>query len=264
MAGTVPSLPPDAQRYIAALEKRLEQAEKSLLLLPHQKGPLPGWLRSGTVEASRIIASLIQGPQPVPAGAGQLTIDTTGSTPGSSPLIQVTDPNGVVRAVLGNLAANGVSPAQWGFRANDASGNPIFDSLGLIGVAKNIAEVVNINAVQGNNLAFADVSGAVTPSFTLARTSNLLVMAMGSWAAQVAGAGNVCFLGLRCGPNTTTGAPMRVDAAVPGFVPYSVFFFTTLGAGTYTAALQAHSSSNTGGDQWNVAYADVAVLQMGT
>ena len=47
-------------------------------------------------------------------------------------LQQIFDPSGVVRVEMGNLAANGVSPAQWGMRANTAAGVAIWDSLGVI------------------------------------------------------------------------------------------------------------------------------------
>jgi hypothetical protein len=173
------------------------------------------------------------------------------------------DPTGIVRAEMGNLPVRGVSAAQWGFRATDASGTPIFDSLGVLGIPKRLAEVIQTTAVQGTNTSFADVSGAVTPTFTLSRASNVLVMAMGRIAAQAAGSGNVVFLGLRCGSDTTTGAPIEADAiATDNFMPYCLFFWDTLAAGSYTAALQAQTSL-TGANHWNVAYADVIVFQFG-
>lgn len=177
---------------------------------------------------------------------------------------QAIDPSGVTRAEMGNLAQNGLSPAQWGFRANGADGVPLFDSVGVIGLPKRLAEVINTSAVQGTNTSFADVSGAVTSTFTLSRQSNLLVMAMGRVAAQPANTGNFVFLGLRCGSSTTTGSPSEVDAATTTvmFVPFCLFFWVTLAAGSFTAALQANAQGGVGA-QWNVAYADVIVFQFG-
>lgn len=178
-------------------------------------------------------------------------------------MMQAIDPNGIARLQLGNLPQNGASPAQWGGRANAADGTPIWDSLGVLGLPKRLAEVIQTTAVQGTNTSFADVSGAVTPTFTLSRQSNILVMAMGRIAAQAAGSGNVVFLGLRCGSDTTTGAPLEADAiATDNFMPYCLFFWDTLAAGSYTAALQAQTSL-TGANHWNVAYADVIVFQFG-
>lgn len=178
-------------------------------------------------------------------------------------MMQAFDTAGVARLQLGNLPANGASPAQWGGRANAADGTPLWDSLGVLGLPKRLAEVIQTSAVQGTNLSFADVSGAVTPTFTLARQSNVLVMAMGRIAAQAAGSGNVVFLGLRCGSDVTTGAPLEADAlSVDNFMPYCLFFWDTLAAGSYTAALQAQTSLG-GANHWNVAYADVIVFQFG-
>jgi len=52
----------------------------------------------------------------------------------STGYLAVKDANGVIRHEQGNLPANGISPAHYGARHSDANGNPIADSIGLIGV----------------------------------------------------------------------------------------------------------------------------------
>ena len=180
------------------------------------------------------------------SGAGTSTASGVPATLWSldSSMFQARDPGGVARFQAGNLPANGVSPAQWGFRANAADGTPLFDSIGAVGLPKKLAEVIQTSAVQGTNTSFADVSGGVTPSFTLSRQANLLVMAMGRVACQPVNSGFFTFLGLRCGS-------------------YCLFFWTTLAAGSYTAALQANAQGGVGA-QWNVAYVDCVVFQFGS
>src|SRR5262249_19598208 len=89
------------------------------------------------------------------------------------------DPNGVPRAEMGNLPANGISPAQWGFRASNAAGTPIFDSLGLIATMTLLGSSLNFSqqSVTGNG-SWQTVSGS-TVSFTLSRAGNVLVLAAG-------------------------------------------------------------------------------------
>jgi len=178
-------------------------------------------------------------------------------------VFQVVDSGGNVSFEAGTLPARGNSPAQVGARANNA-GVPIWDSLGVLGLPKLLAEVIQTSAVQGTNTSFADVSGLVTPTFTLSRSSTVVTFAMGRFAAEAIGSGNIAFLGVRCGPNTTTGAPAEVDAqAARLFVPYCIFFRTVLAAGSYTAALQAQTSLSGGGNQWDVAYGSIDVWQFG-
>jgi hypothetical protein len=195
---------------------------------------------------------------------------TTGGNPATlwsldRSMFQAFDPAGTARIQLGNLPVNGISPAQWGGRANAADGTPIWDSLGVVGLPKTLASVTQISAVQGTNTALADVSGGVTPTFTLSRTGNVLVMAMGRVGAQPVNTGNIAFLGLRCGSDQTAGAPNEVDAATTtlAFYPFSIFFLDTLAAGSYTAALQAYAQPVGVGAQWNVAYLSVAVFLFG-
>lgn len=182
----------------------------------------------------------------------------------SQQMFQAFDPLGIPRFQAGNMPQNGISPAQWGGRINGPDGVTLFDGVGAVGLPKRLAEVIQTSAVQGTNSAFADVSGGVTPTFTLSRQSNVLVFAMGRFAAQPANTGNLAFLGLRCGSDTTSGAPAETDAntTAVSFVPFCLFFWDTLAAGSYTAALQASAQGGVGA-QYNVAYLDVIVFQFG-
>lgn len=115
------------------------------------------------------------------SGTGQLT---SAGQPASqwalSPTeFSVADPGGIVRAEMGNLGAIGISPAQWGFRANDASGNPIFDSQGLIKVATLLgAESLGHVTQFGSGTGWAVIQSMTGTgiNFTLLRAANLLVV----------------------------------------------------------------------------------------
>lgn len=93
------------------------------------------------------------------------------------------DPNGFVRAEMGNLPANGVSPAQWGFRASDATGTPIFDSQGLIAVMRQLGQVQGAPSGVEPISSVADVllddgnGHQATITFSLARQARVKVEA---------------------------------------------------------------------------------------
>ena len=110
--------------------------------------------------------------------------------PGSGPYSAVTDPNNVVRAEWGNLAAVGNSPAQYGFRANDSSGVPLFDSLGLI----KALTVLNSSSSQswtsstlngaGGSAGISGVGGEVSlTNFTFSVPRTVSVLLIGTCAA---------------------------------------------------------------------------------
>src|SRR5262249_21391806 len=112
------------QQVIEKLQKDVEHLKKSTIpVIAQQRGPTPGWINAGQF-----------GPGPSMKSAMHMHND--GNQVGVAPRQTVTDASGVVRVELGNLAANGVSPAQYGFRANDATGSPLFDSLGVVGIPK--------------------------------------------------------------------------------------------------------------------------------
>lgn len=149
---------------IAKLEKQVQDLQGSLKLGPQQAGPLPGWFRAAHIEGN------------------QMLINMTDSKAGVSPRISVTDTAGITRAEMGNLASytgpNGVnSPAMYGFRANDINGNAIFDSLGLIAVAKSLGNTT-FGASSHVSTSYTVVGGG-TPasiSFALTRPGNLMVI----------------------------------------------------------------------------------------
>ena len=77
-------------------------------------------------------------------------------------MFQAIDPNGVARWQQGNLPVNGLSPAQWGARANLGDGSPLWDStLGFIAVL----------AVLGSSF--------VSASFTTSSTTPVLITSSG-------------------------------------------------------------------------------------
>src|SRR5262249_35925232 len=110
MPPPVAELSPAMRTYLEGLERRLERAGKSLKFQPQQIGPLLGYMRAVQINDPGVPSSMWMG--------------LVGSTPGQAPYQAVTDPNGTIRVELGNLAANGISPAQYGFRANAANGVP--------------------------------------------------------------------------------------------------------------------------------------------
>lgn len=99
--------------------------------------------------------------------------------------LQIKDGNGVTRVELGNLPVNGVSSAQFGLRVNDASGNPIFDSLGLISVMQQLGHVDNTTTYTNSTATPTVISGTAI-TFSLSRQVRVLAMAscFGSSASQ--------------------------------------------------------------------------------
>jgi len=239
--GTVPGLPPEAQNYIRALEARLEQAERSLRLLPQQRGPLPGWLRAGTIEASSIItstitAALLQGPQP-PSGPFA-KLDLTGNTPGSSPLLDINDGTRD-RVQIGNLASytdpSGiVSPAGYGGRVIDTVGNLLWDAVGHSQVIKLLGSIVNQSqtGVTGNG-SWQTVSGT-TVNFTPSRP--VPVLALGAMTLADPTVGDTGFN--LTGTALVDGAQNNANGPVfaPGTSSFSTMYFAY---GTFSNA--AHS-----------------------
>jgi hypothetical protein len=146
----------ELERRIAALEARFPKS---------MAGPIANSLNVAQIGYS-------------PSAASSMFLNMIGNVAGVAPRLSVTDASKVVRAEIGNLAANGSSPAQFGFRANDASGSPIFDSLGLIAAATVLVNHVNTSG--------ANLSGGATPgdylidstTFTLTRQLNVLLLAI--------------------------------------------------------------------------------------
>lgn len=152
------------QQVITQLQQKVKKLEKDTLpLLAYQRGPTPGWLAAGQVG-------------PGPSMKSALHLHNDGNQVGVAPRLSITDANGVVRWEEGNLAANGVSPAQYGARANKADGTPLFDSLGLIATVGLLGSSLNFSqqSVTGNG-SFQVVSGS-SVSFTLTRATNILAL----------------------------------------------------------------------------------------
>lgn len=110
-------------------------ANSGFLIAPYQKSPVAGELIAGRITTGQI------GTKP------WMALDLIQSAAGKGPAVTVNDGT-YNRAQMGNLAdyvgPNGIdSPAQYGFRAVDASGNTIFDSLGLTAVAKVVASQIH-------------------------------------------------------------------------------------------------------------------------
>lgn len=83
----------------------------------------------------------------------------------------ITDGSGVTRFQYGNLAALGASPRQYGFRINDASGNPILDTVGII-------EGWTGQGAQGGSGTFTtttDTTTGSTVTFSVSRTQRLFI-----------------------------------------------------------------------------------------
>ena len=99
----------------------------------------------------------------------------------------------VGRLEVGDLLANGISPAQSGWRINDLGGNVIADSLGLVGVAGVIATdspgAQNVVGVGSGWTTVQTIPGSGA-NFTLNRQGNILVLSTLSWFWSAGSIGN--------------------------------------------------------------------------
>jgi hypothetical protein len=177
---------------------------------------------------------------------------------------KILDDAGISRAEMGQLAANGISPAQYGFRANDAHGNPIFDSLGLIAVMTNIALFGYGGATAAASAGYNDVTPIFTGSnsFTLARQTNVLAICM-MIAFSTGAAGTYSNFALRLGnmkQSDDWGSATKISKNIPDYQNATLFYLTSLPAGTWTAALQSQVDT---GQTATIGDALVAVFQLG-
>ena len=154
------------QQVITDLQQKVKKLEAaSIPFLAHQRGAIPGAMRAVQVGD--------------PNQKSAMWVNLMGNLPGQAPYQAITDAAGVVRAELGNLAANGISPAQFGFRANNAAGTPIFDSLGLIAVMselghKNSATPSTYTTTTPTLVQAGGTTASIT--FTLARQARVLAL----------------------------------------------------------------------------------------
>lgn len=160
------------------------------------------------------------------------------------------DPNGISRAEMGDLLVNGVSPAQWGFRANDANGNPIFDSLGLIAAMSTLVNLNSQPSTYTTSVTTPTLIPGSTANFTLARPQTLLFIWMGGCEY---GAPNTAtaFLDLVVdGVDLSNGTPspaIQIDypATTTGAVTSTAVYSASLAAGAHTVALNAFQDGTT-------------------
>lgn len=107
-----------------------------------------------------------------------------------------TDPFGAVRAEMGNLPANGISPAQWGFRANDVNGNPIFDSMGLIAVMAEPGGQTHTGGLANQNFTSTTPALVTGSAITFTPTRTLRYLIFANAVAVVNPAGTPCYIAL--------------------------------------------------------------------
>jgi hypothetical protein len=219
------------QAKIEALEKQVRELKTTALSFTlQQRGALPGSLRAVAVND--------QGQK------GSMWSNFINVGPGQGPYTAVTDTVGTIRVELGNLAANGNSPAQYGLRANDASGVPIFDSLGLIATMKVLGTFTD-NSPDQITATSPTVLDSVTVTFSLARQSNVLAWFMAS--ATTAGAtGNFAFARLNF-DGVAHGPTGIWDKGNAGYTAQSIAHFQNLAAGSHTVDFRVNVDS---GQTW--------------
>lgn len=191
---------------------------------------------SGTVGASQI-----QGVSGGSSGSGaRMWLDLKDTTAGVGPLLDVNDGT-VDRVQVGNLAANGNSPAQYGLRVNDSTGSPIFDSLGLMKVALVIGNISFATGTQGFTTSWTAVTGTNTGSFTLSRTQNLIIH---SFSPFYTSGGTASYGLLRLALLNNSGTDIQLSdvaihtngSGVSNGAPY--MYISGLAAGTYSAQFE--------------------------
>lgn len=186
---------------------------------------------------------------------------------GSVPMISANDGT-YLRAQMGNLAnyvgPNGVtSPAQYGFRAVDQTGNAIFDSLGLIAVMKNIG-LASYSNTSSTNTAYTDISPILTgsTSFTLTRQTNVLAIAM-LYGITAGAVGSRARYALRIGTATQStdwGSATTMSKVQTDYTNGTLFYFASIPAGNWDAGIQCGVDSGQTCTTWA---AVLALFSMG-
>lgn len=199
-----------------------------------------------------------------PSGAGvsvEITADGRLFLGGQAANLVIDDANGVPRVELGPMPARGVSPAQTGLRVNDGNANPIFDTLGLIGVMTLLGSVTNVSqsSVTGNG-SWQAVSGS-TVSFSLARQTAVLVLGAATVVDPTVGdsgfnlEGTVLVDGAQSNSNGPVFAPGTASFTM---TPFAVL--PTLSASSHTVSLGVNQTST---HLWTVIGGYVYVFQLG-
>lgn len=230
------------QQTITDLQTRVKTLEtQTLALAANQKGPIPGFMRAVQIND--------------PGFKSSMWMNLVGNQPGQSPYQAVTDTNGTIRVELGNLAANGNSPAQFGLRANNASGTPIFDSLGLIGVFKSLGVVSG--SLNTSSTTYADVTSTLT--ITLTRPTWIYTNFSGTASYNPTGAQNGSMILVIDG--TAQGGVIDFDATTSGAATAMLWDAILLAAGSHTFKSQGNVSGGTSTLQ--ILQAFVECFQMG-
>ncbi len=150
------------------------------------------------------------------------------------------DSNGIVRVELGNLAARGSSPAQFGLRVDDASGNPIFDTIGLFG--DRVMKSLGIG--NGNNQSFTSTTFSAITNASVTFTipsghppANIFAPFVATGRVNTNN-GNVGFVranlvGVTTSGNLNFGVLANFAQTSTGWI-----FVTNLAPGTYTCQLE--------------------------
>ena len=150
------------------------------------------------------------------------------------------------RVELGPLPGNGVSAAGWKIRANDATGAPIFDSDGLIGVMEVIGSCHPHAASGFTSTVPAEYPTDGHASFSVSRPVTVLVLCSTSLAGTLAaGATFACGLGLDETTYFNTDATVGWigSTGATAMVPVMLFAVFQVAAGTHAVSLLAASSS---------------------
>jgi hypothetical protein len=115
--------------------------------------------------------------------ARRIFLDAMGS------LFSFFDGNGTTRCQIGNLPANGISAAGWGFRVNDSAGNPLYDSTGVIDAMTSLGISQAGPGQTITSTSFITTTPAINITFTLTRTTrckfDFLATAKSTVAAKV-------------------------------------------------------------------------------
>lgn len=177
---------------------------------------------------------------PGPTLSGNTVMQAGQSAGQGGGILQVVDQSLVTRAQFGNLPAytdpHGIfSPAEYGIRVMDASGNLIFDPQGLVGVVHLIA--ANVSGGGTYTGPFTNGLLPTTTTFTLSRRSHLMTFYRASgWQVSNTGANLSAVNGIIDGAVTTTGiANLGIVNNV--YQQGSWLATDTLDAGTHTYQL---------------------------
>lgn len=179
------------------------------------------------------------------AGVRRIWLDALGV------LLSFFDANAIARCQIGNLPANGVSAAHFGFRVNDATGNPIYDSQGVIQHTSSLgflAAASSSTAATANISTWADLAGT-SFTFTIANRPQQIRYEFYVAAKTTGAGGTVAYIRGSIVGFDNTASPI-FDKGNTGWTnAYMWYFvgpgaaFTTIPVGTYTVKLQGATDS---------------------